>query len=54
MEELEAAGICEVGCVGVWRKGKVGVSSIDGRGIRGEVPETAVMGVAYESNSIQE
>jgi hypothetical protein len=42
VEDLKASRVCEVGGIGVGRKGLVAVCKISLRHVRGEVPESSV------------
>ena len=53
MKELEAAGVGEVGCVGVGGEWEVGVGCVDGRGLGGEVPEAAIVSYSDGSNAVE-
>lgn len=53
MKELETAGVGEVGCVRVGGEWEVGVGCVDGRGLRGEIPEAAIVGYSDGCNAVE-
>ena len=53
MEELKAAGVGEVGCVGVSGEWEIGVGCVNGRALGGEVPEAAIVGHSDRSNAVE-